>query len=141
MNASGNTTNTDSTTDRKVRRSLEGTVTSDAMAKTITVEVERTFKHAKYGKFVRKAKRYHAHDESGQAGKGDRVEIMACRPISKTKRWRLVRILEKSRLVDEVQFDVEGAIAPTADDAAGAAPAAKTTAKANAAASAKGGVA
>ena len=115
MNASGNNTTTDSTADRKVRRSLEGTVTSDAMAKTITVEVERTYKHAKYGKFVRKAKRYHAHDESGEAGKGDRVEIMACRPISRTKRWRLVRIIEKSRLVDEVTFDVEGALAPATE--------------------------
>jgi small subunit ribosomal protein S17 len=104
-------TTKDSTADRNVRRALEGTVTSNAMAKTITVEVERTFKHAKYGKFVRKAKRFHAHDESGEARKGDRVEIMACRPISKTKRWRLVRILEKSRLVEAVQFDVEGAVA------------------------------
>lgn len=111
--------------ERSQRRVLEGTVTSNAMAKTITVEVERTFKHAKYGKFVRKAKRYHAHDESGQAGKGDRVEIMACRPISKTKRWRLVRIVEKSRLVDEVQFDVEGAVAPAADAKGGAAAATK----------------
>jgi small subunit ribosomal protein S17 len=96
---------------RSVRRALEGTVTSNAMAKTITVEVERTYKHAKYGKFVRKAKKYHAHDESGEARRGDRVEIMACRPLSKTKRWRLVRIVEKSRLVDAIEFDVEGQVA------------------------------
>jgi small subunit ribosomal protein S17 len=107
--------------DRSVRRALEGTVTSNAMAKTITVEVERTYKHAKYGKFVRKAKKYHAHDESGEARKGDRVEIMACRPISRTKRWRLVRILEKSRLVEEVSFDVEGQLAPAPVKAGGGA--------------------
>ncbi len=119
MTAKGTTTTAESGTgaesgtnvDRSVRRALEGKVTSNAMAKTITVEVERTYKHAKYGKFVRKAKKYHAHDESGEARKGDRVEIMACRPISKTKRWRLVRILEKSRLVEAVEFDVEGQVA------------------------------
>ena len=116
MTATGSTSSTSapdraSELDRSVRRSLEGTVTSNAMAKTITVEVERTYKHAKYGKFVRKAKKYHAHDESGEARRGDRVEIMACRPISKTKRWRLVRIIEKSRLVDAIEFDVEGQVA------------------------------
>ena len=87
MTATGSTTGTHS--DRTVRRVMEGTVTSTAMARTITVEVERTFKHAKYGKFVRKAKKYHAHDEKSEARRGDRVEIMACRPYSKTKRWRV----------------------------------------------------
>jgi small subunit ribosomal protein S17 len=109
MTATGSTTGTP--IDRSVRRALEGTVTSNAMKKTITVEVERTYKHKKYGKFVRKAKKYHAHDESGEARKGDRVEIMACRPVSKTKRWRLVRILEKSRLVEAVVFDATGQVA------------------------------
>jgi small subunit ribosomal protein S17 len=100
---------------RRVRRTLEGTVTSNAMAKTITVEVERTYRHKKYGKYVRKAKTYHAHDESGEAGRGDRVEIMACRPLSKTKRWRLVRIIEKARLVDTLEFDAEGGVAGAAE--------------------------
>jgi small subunit ribosomal protein S17 len=93
---------------RNARRAMEGTVTSNLMEKTITVEVERTFKHAKYGKFVRKAKKYHAHDENREAKKGDRVEIIACRPYSKTKRWRLVRIIEKSKLVDAIDFSIEG---------------------------------
>ncbi|MBL8857873.1 MAG: 30S ribosomal protein S17 [Planctomycetes bacterium] len=95
---------------RNARRVLEGTVTSTKMVKTITVEVERTYKHAKYGKFVRKAKKYHAHDEKGEAQLGDRVEVVACRPYSKTKRWRLVRIVEKSRLVDSTDFSIEGGV-------------------------------
>lgn len=96
---------------RNARRVIEGTVTSDLMDKTITIEVERTYKHAKYGKFVRKAEKYHAHDEKGEAKKGDRVEVMACRPYSKTKRWRLVRVVEKSRLVDSIDFSIEGGVA------------------------------
>lgn len=117
MTATGSTT---PDLDRNVRRALEGTVTSSAMEKTITVEVERTYKHKKYGKFVRKAKKYHAHDETSQANTGDRVEIMACRPYSKTKRWRLVRILEKSRLVDAVEFTVDGQVADASAGEAGA---------------------
>jgi small subunit ribosomal protein S17 len=134
MTATGTTTSqgTDSSAEasgtRTVRRVLEGTVTSNAMAKTITVEVERTYKHKKYGKYVRKAKRYHAHDEKAEAGKGDRVEIMACRPYSKTKRWRLVRVTEKSRLVDAVTFDTEGQVASADDQAAAAKTATKTQA-------------
>jgi small subunit ribosomal protein S17 len=114
----GQSSGAEASQDRTVRRVLAGTVTSNAMAKTITVEVERTYKHKKYGKYVRKAKRYHAHDEKAEAGKGDRVEIMACRPYSKTKRWRLVRVTEKSRLVDAVTFDTEGQVA-TAEGQAG----------------------
>ena len=79
---------------RSQRRTLFGRVTSTKMAQTITVQVERTFKHPKYGKYVRKNKSYHAHDPQGQAHDGDLVEIMASRPISKLKRWRLVRIVE-----------------------------------------------
>jgi small subunit ribosomal protein S17 len=104
-------TTTGAPLDRSVRRALLGTVTSNAMAKTITVEVERTYKHKKYGKFVRKAKKYHAHDEQSEARKGDRVEIMACRPYSKTKRWRLLRVVEKSKLVEVIEFDAEGKVA------------------------------
>jgi len=80
--------------ERNARRLLYGTVVSTKMAKTITVEVERTFRHSKYGKFVREQRRVHAHDERGEAGVGDRVELMASRPLSKTKRWRLVRVTE-----------------------------------------------
>ncbi len=79
---------------RNLRATLIGRVTSDKMAKTITVLVERTHKHPKYGKYVRSNKRYHAHDEGELAGQGDMVEIAATRPLSKLKRWRLVRIVE-----------------------------------------------
>lgn len=79
---------------RSQRRSLYGRVTSTRMQNTITVLVERTFKHPKYGKYVRKNKAYHAHDPAEQAHDGDLVEIMASRPISKLKRWRLVRVVE-----------------------------------------------
>ncbi len=79
--------------ERNQRRSLVGVVTSDKSTQTITVEVERTTKHRKYGKFVRSHKRYIAHDEKEQARPGDRVEIEATRPLSKTKRWRLTQVL------------------------------------------------
>jgi small subunit ribosomal protein S17 len=81
---------------RNDRRTLEGTVTSDQCAKTITVEVERTFRHKKYKKYVRKVARFHAHDEKDEAKKGDRVEIRSCRPLSRTKRWLLVRIIHRA---------------------------------------------
>ena len=78
---------------RHQRRTLIGTVTSTKMQSTITVQVNRTFRHAKYGKFMRERKRYHVHAADGSAGLGDLVEIAATRPISKLKRWRLVRVL------------------------------------------------
>jgi small subunit ribosomal protein S17 len=78
---------------RTRRRTVEGIVTSDKMTQTITVLVERTYKHPKYGKYIRKAKKYHAHDEEGTAKPGDLVEIAECRPMSKLKRWRLVRVV------------------------------------------------
>lgn len=101
---------TDATDTRLKRRVVEGRVTSTKMAKTITVLVERTYKHPKYKKYVRKAAKYHAHDEEGLASVGDRVEVAACRPLSKTKRWRLVRIVEKSRAADTVDLSVEGGV-------------------------------
>jgi small subunit ribosomal protein S17 len=93
---------------RTHRRTLEGIVKSDKMQKTITVEVERTFKHEKYKKYVRKRKKYHAHDEKGEAKKGDRVEIMACRPMSRLKRWLLVRVIEKSTAIEALPIETEG---------------------------------
>jgi small subunit ribosomal protein S17 len=95
---------------RNSRRTLEGIVTSDKMAKTITVEVQRTFKHEKYKKFVRKKKKYHAHDEKGEAKRGDRVEIVACRPMSRIKRWLLVRVIEKSTLIEPLSIESEGGV-------------------------------
>jgi small subunit ribosomal protein S17 len=65
------------------------------MAKTITVEVERRVKHPIYGKFVKKTSRFHAHDEKNECSIGDLVKIMETRPLSKTKRWRLVEVVEK----------------------------------------------
>jgi small subunit ribosomal protein S17 len=75
------------------RKLVVGVVTSDKMDKTIVVEIGRRVKHPKYGKFIRKATVYKAHDEESKAKLGDKVEIVEVRPLSKTKRWRLVRIL------------------------------------------------
>jgi small subunit ribosomal protein S17 len=67
------------------------------MDKTITVSVERKVKHPIYGKFVKKTTRFHAHDEKNECAEGDVVKIMETRPLSKTKRWRLVEIVEKAK--------------------------------------------
>jgi small subunit ribosomal protein S17 len=80
---------------RKPRRTMVGTVVSTKMQDTITVQVERLYKHAKYGKYLRERKRYHAEAAQGSAADGDVVEIMATRPLSKTKRWRLVRVVTR----------------------------------------------
>ncbi len=82
---------------RKFRKTRIGVVSSSKMDKTITVKVERKLKHPKYGKFVKKTKKFHAHDETNQCGVGDVVKIMETRPLSKTKRWRLVEIIEKAK--------------------------------------------
>ena len=79
---------------RKVR---EGLVVSDKMEKTIVVEVEDRVKHALYGKVIRRTSKLKAHDEQGLAGVGDRVQIMETRPLSATKRWRLVEVVEKAK--------------------------------------------
>ena len=78
--------------DRKVR---EGLVTSNKMDKTITVAIERKVKHPIYGKFVKKTTKLHAHDDKDECSIGDVVKIMETRPLSKTKRWRLVEVVEK----------------------------------------------
>jgi len=79
---------------RKVR---EGLVVSDKMDKTIVVAVEDRVKHPKYGKVIRRTSKLKAHDEQNSAGIGDRVLLMETRPLSSTKRWRLVEILEKAK--------------------------------------------
>ncbi len=81
-------------TRRKVR---EGVVTSADMQKTIVVEVKRLERHPLYRRVVRRSKHYKAHDEHGECGVGDRVRIMETRPLSATKRWRLVAVLEKAK--------------------------------------------
>ncbi len=80
---------------RNLRKSRIGVVTSNKMAKTITVEVERKVKHPIYGKFVKKTTKFHAHDDKSECSIGDVVKIMETRPMSKTKRWRLVEVVEK----------------------------------------------
>lgn len=82
---------------RRRRKTRIGIVSSDKMNKTITVSVERRIKHPLYGKFLKKTNKFHAHDENNEAGIGDTVRIMECRPLSRTKRWRLVEILEKAK--------------------------------------------
>ncbi|MAB81338.1 MAG: 30S ribosomal protein S17 [Planctomycetes bacterium] len=84
------------TATRNSRRTLQGVVTANAASKTITVVVERTFRHTRYGKFVRRQKKYVVHDEADKAQIGDSVEIVATRPISKHKRWRLGSVLDSS---------------------------------------------
>lgn len=79
------------------RKTMTGVVRSDKMDKTITVEVERRFKHRKYGKYILSTKRFAAHDENQEAKAGDRVEIAETRPLSKNKRWRLLRVVERSQ--------------------------------------------
>jgi len=82
---------------RNLRKTRIGVVTSDKMDKTITVAVERKVKHPMYGKFVKKTTKFHAHDEQSVCGIGDGVKIMETRPLSKTKRWRLVEVVEKAK--------------------------------------------
>ena len=88
------TTNNAGRSDRKVR---EGIVISDKMDKTITVEVSNRVKHGMYSKVMSRSSKLKAHDEQNTAGMGDRVLIMETRPLSATKRWRLVEILEKAK--------------------------------------------
>jgi len=78
-------------------RTLTGRVTSDKMEKTITVMIERRVKHPIYGKYVKRSTKLHAHDEQNECQEGDLVTIEQCRPISKSKAWRLVRVEEKAK--------------------------------------------
>ncbi|TWU66004.1 MULTISPECIES: 30S ribosomal protein S17 [Crateriforma] len=82
------------------KRVVSGVVTSDKMAKTRRVEINRVVKHPKYGKYVKRKTVCHVHDENNESGVGDLVEIIESQPLSKTKRWRLVKVLEKSTEVD-----------------------------------------
>lgn len=80
----------------KDKRTVQGRVISDKMDKTITVLVERQVKHPIYGKYVRRSTKLHAHDDSNQCHIGDLVAVEECRPLSKTKTWRLVEVIEKA---------------------------------------------
>ena len=81
------------------RRRLTGRVVSDKMQKTVTVLVERRVKHPLYGKFMTRSSRFHAHDEARDCKEGDLVLIEECRPIAKTKTWRVIQLVEKAKIV------------------------------------------
>ena len=93
---SNETTATDSAS-RGFRKTREGLVVSDKMDKTVVVEVEDRVKHALYGKVMRRTSRLKAHDEANDCGLGDRVQIMETRPLSATKRWRVVQVVERAK--------------------------------------------
>ena len=82
---------------QKIQRSLTGRVVSDKMDKTVTVLIERRVTHPLYGKIVTRSRKYHAHDEQNECHEGDLVTIEECRPISKTKAWRVAKLVEKVR--------------------------------------------
>jgi len=82
--------------ENKVARTISGHVVSDKMDKSITVKVERQVKHPLYGKYIKRSTKLHAHDENNECAVGDVVTIEQCRPISKTKTWRLVSVVEKA---------------------------------------------
>lgn len=84
------------------KRVVQGVVTSDKMSKTRRVEIPRLVKHAKYGKYVRRKTVCYVHDEDEVSGAGDTVEIIESRPLSKLKRWNLVKVVRKSTAVDVV---------------------------------------
>jgi len=97
-------TATAETLDRAGRKSLEGVVVSDKMNKTRVVRVSRTVKHPFYAKIMKKSSKFHAHDENNEAREGDVVEIASTRPLSKLKRWRIVRIVKAApKILAEVK--------------------------------------
>lgn len=81
------------------KRTLTGRVVGNKMQKTVTVLVERRVRHPLYGKTITRSKKYHAHDEKGEYHEGDTVVIEECRPLARTKSWRVVRLLDKARTV------------------------------------------
>lgn len=83
--------------ERKRRKVVRGRVVSDKMQKSVVVSIERLVKHPLYGKRIKRTTRYTAHDETNDSKEGDLVEIMETRPLSKTKRWRVVRVIERAR--------------------------------------------
>ena len=82
---------------RAARKVRTGIVVSDAMDKTVVVRISTAFRHPMYGKIVRRSSKFKAHDEAGEAHVGDRVRIMETRPLSKTKRWRVVEVVERAK--------------------------------------------
>ena len=84
-------------TERNLRKTRVGYVVSDKMDKTVVIAIEDNVKHAVYGKIIKHTLKVHAHDEKNECGIGDKVSIMETRPLSKTKRWRVVTIIEKAK--------------------------------------------
>lgn len=82
---------------RNLRKTKVGVVTSNKMDKSITISVQRRLRHPMYGKFVKKSTKFMAHDEKNECNEGDTVRIMETRPLSKSKRWRLVEVIEKAK--------------------------------------------
>ena len=97
---------------RGTRRYETGIVVSDSRQKTITVEVKHLVKHARYGKYLHHSTHLHAHDEKNEAKKGDRVEIIETKPLSKQKRWRLVKIVERAAVLGSLDIKEVEAVAP-----------------------------
>ena len=85
------------TEERNLRKVRVGRVVSDKMNKTVVIAIEDNVKHPVYGKIIKRTLKVHAHDEKNECGIGDKVEIMETRPLSKTKRWRIVEIIEKAK--------------------------------------------
>ena len=85
------------TAERNLRKTRVGIVVSDKMNKTVVIAIEDNVKHPVYGKIIKSTLKVHAHDENNACGIGDKVEIMETRPLSKTKRWRVVEIIEKAK--------------------------------------------
>ena len=85
------------TEERNLRKSRVGYVVSDKMDKTVVIAIEDNVKHPVYGKIIKRTLKVHAHDEANACGVGDKVEIMETRPLSKTKRWRVVTVIEKAK--------------------------------------------
>jgi small subunit ribosomal protein S17 len=81
------------------KRTLTGRIVSDKMEKTVTVLVERRVKHPLYGKIIKRSKKYHAHDEKNEYHEGDMVMIEECRPLARTKAWRVISLVDKARTV------------------------------------------
>ncbi len=84
------------TNSEQIKSTLMGTVVSDKMDKSITVLIERRVKHPVYGKYMTRSTKLHVHDENNESRAGDKVEIVECRPMSKTKAWNLVRVVERA---------------------------------------------
>ena len=118
------------TGNRGDRRVVEGIVLSDVRQKTITVEIKRLVKHARYGKYIVRSTHLHAHDDKNEAKKGDRVSLVETRPISKQKRWRLVKVVERAAVfgtldIKEVEVAQKKQTAAAAPATEGTTPEAK----------------